>query len=77
MIKFIGEKENGTVIEFLLLPRKDVSRYQFVNLTRGHICPCEFNTIEDAVEDVKKYPYKSLLMISTDERLSHVIQRIK
>lgn len=77
MIKFIGEKENGTVVEFLLLPRKDVSRYQFVNITRGHICPYQFNTIEEAVEDVKKYPYKSLLMISTDERLSRVIQRIK
>ena len=77
MIKFIGEKENGTVIEFLLLPRKDVARYQFVNLTRGHICPCVFNTIEEAVEDVKKYSYKSLFMISEEESKSHVIQRIK
>lgn len=76
MIKFIGEKENSEIVEFLLLPRKDISQYQFVNLTRGHICPCQFNTIDEAVEDVKKYPYKNLLMIKTDTK-EHVIQRIK
>lgn len=27
--------------------------YSFVNLTKGHICTCKFNTIEDAVKDMQ------------------------
>jgi hypothetical protein len=27
--------------------------YHFVNLTKGHICSCEFRTIWDAIDDMK------------------------
>ena len=26
--------------------------YSFVNLTKGHICPCRFDSIEDAIKDM-------------------------
>ena len=27
--------------------------YSFVNLTKGHICTCKFNTVEEAVKDMQ------------------------
>lgn len=29
--------------------------YSYINLTKQHICPCKFNSIEDALEDLKTY----------------------
>ena len=37
----------------LLLPQKDGSGYTFINLTAGHICPCRFKTIDDALADMR------------------------
>jgi hypothetical protein len=31
---------------------KSDNTYSFVNLTKGHICPCRFDSIEDAVKDM-------------------------
>lgn len=28
--------------------------YSFVNLTKGHICPCRFDSIEDAIKDMEE-----------------------
>ena len=28
--------------------------YSFVNLTKLHICPCRFASIEDAIKDMKE-----------------------
>ena len=43
------------IIEVLLLPHKDGSGYSFVNVTKGHICPCVFKTIEDVMKDLQHY----------------------
>lgn len=37
--------------EVLLLPQKDGSGWTYVNITKGHICPCKFATIEEALID--------------------------
>ena len=37
--------------EVLLLPQKDGSGWTYVNITKGHICPCKFKTIEEALID--------------------------
>ncbi len=42
------------VIEVFLLPCKDGSGYSFINLTKGHICPCKFMTIKEAIMDMAK-----------------------
>ena len=39
-------------VEALILPHKDGSGYSFVNLTKGHICPCKFATMQDARADM-------------------------
>lgn len=41
--------------EVYILPNKE-GRYQFVNITKGHICPCQFSTIEEAMKDLENYP---------------------
>ena len=48
-LMFIREKD---AVECLLLPHKDGSEYSYINLTKGHICPCKFSTIDKALEDV-------------------------
>lgn len=54
-MKFSVKRTDG-MIEVLLLPHKDGSGYSFVNLTKGHICPCRFATIEDAIKDMNLKP---------------------
>lgn len=44
------------IVEVLLFRNKSDNTYSYVNLTKGHICPCKFKTIEDAIEDLKNYP---------------------
>lgn len=46
---------NGKINEVLLLPFKGTNTYSYVNLTKGHICTCKFNSIEDALNDLTKY----------------------
>lgn len=51
------------IVDVMLLPHKDGSGYSYINLTKGHICPCKFKTIEEALLDMKNNPkvinYKS------------------
>lgn len=51
------------IVDVMLLPHKDGSGYSYINLTKGHICPCKFKTVEEALLDMKNNPkvinYKS------------------
>ena len=38
-----------------ILPHKNIDKYSYINMTKGHICPCQFNSIEDALNDLKNY----------------------
>ena len=40
-------------LDVLLLKNKLDRTYSFVNLTKGHICPCRFKSESDAIEDLK------------------------
>ena len=44
------------IIEVAIMPHKDGSGYSYVNLTKGHICPCVFPTIGAAIDDMKHRP---------------------
>lgn len=46
-------KPSGTV-DVLLLKHKGTDEYSFVNLTKGHICPCRFRSMEEAILDLAK-----------------------
>lgn len=47
MKRYLVTRPKDTV-EVLILPNKDGSGYQYVNLTKGHICPCKFKTSFEA-----------------------------
>ena len=59
-MRFLVHKRNGDV-DVLLLPHKGTNKYSFVNLTKGHICSCEFDTIEEAVQDMESRKNLGLL----------------
>lgn len=48
----IREKDN--VVVSIMMNKLDHT-YSFVNLTKGHICTCKFDSIEDAIKDMKNY----------------------
>ena len=51
MKRYIVKKPNETV-EVLIMKHKNSEIYSFINLTKGHICPCKFNSIEEAIHDM-------------------------
>ena len=42
-------------VDVRILPHKLTGKYSYVNLTKGHICPCLFDSIEDALADLNTY----------------------
>lgn len=45
-------RNKGDVFVSIMFNKSDKS-YQFVNLTKGHICSCRFKTVEDAINDMQ------------------------
>lgn len=54
MKKIIVTRQDG-VFDILLMKHKTFKGYSFINLTKQHICPCIFDTEEDAIRDLEKY----------------------
>ena len=65
MIKYNVLKPDGSVNEVLLLKVKNTNKYRYVNLTKGHICVCEFDSIGLAEEDMNKRLQGGLLIAYT------------
>lgn len=57
-------KENA-VYRYTLAVLKEKSKriYRIVNLTRGHICPCQFKTLEAVKDDLIKYQNQNLIRV--------------
>ncbi|MEG1585980.1 MAG: hypothetical protein RR346_03820 [Bacteroidales bacterium] len=54
MIKEILVKNaENNVIRVIILPHKDTGKYSFINMSKGHICPCQFDSIDDAMVDLE------------------------
>lgn len=49
-IYFVKRKSGNVMVS--IMRNKSDNTYSFVNLTKNHICPCRFNSIEDAVKDM-------------------------
>lgn len=49
-------------VEVLLLKHKISGEYSFVNLTKGHICPCKFKSVEEALKDLDNYIKKGKVL---------------
>ena len=52
----LGITRTDGIVEVLLFRDKSDNTYSYINLTKGHICPCKFKTIEHAIKDLKNYP---------------------
>jgi len=50
---FLVLRDKGNVVVSIMFDRSDC-RYHFVNLTKGHICSCGFDTVWDAIADMKR-----------------------
>lgn len=44
-------RNKGNVVVSIMFNRR-IQHYQFVNLTNGHICSCEFRSVSEAVNDM-------------------------
>lgn len=49
--KYLVQRKKDAVIVAILKSRK-TGKYSFVNLTKGHICECEFDNVKDAIDDM-------------------------
>lgn len=47
------KRKNDTVTVALVKNKCD-NTYSYINLTKQHICPCRFKTIEDALNDMNE-----------------------
>lgn len=54
-------KRNET-LDVLLLPHKGTNMYSFVNLSKGHICPCLFPSIDAAIADLDDRQKRGLIL---------------
>ena len=61
VIKFIVHKETED-LDVLLLRHKGTDKYSFVNLTKGHICKCVFDSVDEAMKDIEDRKAKGLLV---------------
>lgn len=50
---FFVKRPQDSVIVSIMMNRMD-GKFHFVNLTKSHICPCAFDTVDDAINDMKK-----------------------
>lgn len=50
---YLVQRKNGNVIVSIMRNKSD-NTYSFVNLTKGHICSCRFDSVENAVKDMDK-----------------------
>ena len=53
-------KSTGNVIVTIMLSKQD-GKFHFVNLTKGHICECGFDSIEDAIRDMQRLKENGVL----------------
>lgn len=59
--KWVVEKPDGNVIVTIMKNKLD-DTYSFVNLTKGHICECRFESLEAALRDMedRKLNYRKI-----------------
>lgn len=55
--KYLVTRKQDTV-EVLLIPNVNDGTWSYVNMTKGHICPCRFKSIDDAVMDMDRLKSK-------------------
>lgn len=54
-IYVIESTNSGNEYSLMILKEKKEEAYRIINLTVGHICPCKFDTYEQAEADIYRY----------------------
>lgn len=60
-MKYLVQKSNKDLCEVYILPHKETGKYSFVNIIKGHICPCVFDTYEEALQDLENRKKDNLI----------------
>ena len=50
---WLVKRQHDKVIVTIMKNKSDET-YSFINLTKEHICPCKFNSIDDALKDMDR-----------------------
>lgn len=50
---WVVKRQHDKVIVTIMKNKSDET-YSFINLTKEHICPCKFNSIDDALKDMDR-----------------------
>ncbi len=50
---WVVKRQHDKVIVTIMKNKSDRT-YSFINLTKEHICPCKFNSIDDALKDMDR-----------------------
>lgn len=53
MRKWLVKRQHDKVIVTIMKNKSD-GTYSFINLTKEHICPCRFSSVEEALLDMDK-----------------------
>lgn len=53
MRKWLVKRQHDNVIVTIMKNKSDET-YSFINLTKEHICPCKFISIDDALKDMDR-----------------------
>jgi hypothetical protein len=54
MDSYLVERPNKDYVLVSIMKHKDGSGFSFINFTKNHICPCKFETVDDAIADLEK-----------------------
>lgn len=49
----VTRKDNSTVLTTILFDEGERA-FRFVNITRNHICPCKFKSLDEALSDLEE-----------------------
>lgn len=49
----VTRKDNSTVLTTILFDEGEMA-FRFVNITRNHICPCKFKSLDEALSDLEE-----------------------
>ena len=61
VLKFLVTRPDDTVLVYLMKNKND-NTYSYVNITKGHICPCRFSSIRDAIKDMDRLKEKGKIV---------------
>ena len=51
--RILVRRKDDSIREVEIMLDESTGKYAYVNLTTHHVCPCRFDTIEAAVDDMK------------------------